>query len=271
MFERYSERARRVIFFARYEASEYGSPYIESEHLLLGLLREDRALGKWFPGQSNVEPEIRAEIEKRITRGERISTSVEMPLTAECKKILNLAAESADRLGHRAIETAHLFIGILRVEHSMAAQILTARDVQPGPIMESLATSAKHASANSANASLTLNSFLEGLKCLSSEYLIPVFAETAVLVDASGKRWNMEELSNGFETIFACYAKKNASYVVEETLAETDELFVANVLWKNAFLVSEQRVWMHRMTFVLAPKQGEWKILSAQVTPVQFS
>ena len=43
MFERYTEKARRVIFFARYEASQYGSPYIETEHLLLGLLREDRA------------------------------------------------------------------------------------------------------------------------------------------------------------------------------------------------------------------------------------
>jgi len=68
MFERYTERARRVIFFARYEASQYGSPYIETEHLLLGLLREDRALTKWFPDQSNVEPEIRAEIEKRIIK-----------------------------------------------------------------------------------------------------------------------------------------------------------------------------------------------------------
>jgi ATP-dependent Clp protease ATP-binding subunit ClpC len=87
MFERYTERARRVIFFARYEASNYGSRYIETEHLLLGLLREDRALTKWIPGKGNVEPEIRSEIEKRITRGERISTSVEVPLTDECKKV----------------------------------------------------------------------------------------------------------------------------------------------------------------------------------------
>ncbi len=48
MFERYTEKARRVIFFARYEASQYGSPYIETEHLLLGLLREDKALANRF-------------------------------------------------------------------------------------------------------------------------------------------------------------------------------------------------------------------------------
>jgi ATP-dependent Clp protease ATP-binding subunit ClpA len=56
MFKRYTEKARRVIFFARYEASQYGSPYIETEHLLLGLLREDRALAKWFPGESSFAP-----------------------------------------------------------------------------------------------------------------------------------------------------------------------------------------------------------------------
>ena len=48
MFERYTEKARRVIFFARYEASQFGSPYIETEHLLLGLLREDKALTKFL-------------------------------------------------------------------------------------------------------------------------------------------------------------------------------------------------------------------------------
>ena len=96
MFERYTEKARRVIFYARYEAGNYGSRYIETEHLLLGLLREDRALAKWFPGQSNVEPEIRSEIEKRTTRGERFRTSVEVPLSAECKKVLTLAVETSE-------------------------------------------------------------------------------------------------------------------------------------------------------------------------------
>ena len=56
MFERYTEKARRVIFFARYEASNYGSPWIESEHLLLGLFREDRGLAKWFPEYNQQRP-----------------------------------------------------------------------------------------------------------------------------------------------------------------------------------------------------------------------
>lgn len=272
MFERYTEKARRVIFFARVEASNYGSRYIETEHLLLGLLREDRALAKWFPGQTNVEPEIRSEIEKRITRGERISTSVEIPLTVECKKVLTLAVETSERLGHRMVETEHILIGILRVEASMAAQILIARGVKPGPIQEQLAKAPgpKYQAKARASALLTLDSFLAGLKWLNSEELISFFMKNAEFIDASGKKWNREEIWKGFETLFAPYAKKNASYVVEATLAETSELFVATVLWKNALLASEQRTWMHRMSVVLFPEGDDWKIVLAQVTPVQF-
>ena len=74
VFERYTEKARRVIFFARYEASQYGSPYIETEHLLLGLMREDKALANRFLRQQGSIESIRKEIEARITIRERIST-----------------------------------------------------------------------------------------------------------------------------------------------------------------------------------------------------
>jgi ATP-dependent Clp protease ATP-binding subunit ClpC len=102
VFERYTEKARRVIFFARYEASQYGSPYIETEHLLLGLMREDKALANRFLRQQGSIESIRKEIEARITIRERISTSVEVPLSAECKRILNMAGEEAEARGHRA-------------------------------------------------------------------------------------------------------------------------------------------------------------------------
>src|SRR3989475_6513400 len=68
VFERYTEKARRVIFFARYEASQYGSPYIETEHLLLGLMREDKALANRFLRQQGSIESIRKEIEARIDR-----------------------------------------------------------------------------------------------------------------------------------------------------------------------------------------------------------
>src|SRR6266436_5419065 len=121
VFERYTEKARRVIFFARYEASQYGSPYIETEHLLLGLMREDKALANRFLRQQGSIESIRKEIEARITIRERISTSVEVPLSAECKRILNMAAEEAERLGHKHVGTEHLLLGILREEKCFGA------------------------------------------------------------------------------------------------------------------------------------------------------
>lgn len=267
MFERYTEKARRVIFFARYEASNYGSHYIETEHLLLGLLRE-------FPDlHSNVRLEqVREEIEKHVTRGERFSTSVEVPLTAECKKILYLAAEESKRLSTSHVSTEHILLGILRVENCLAARILLARGLKPQAIQENLAgpPGARNPKVwPNKVASLKLDSFLAGLKWHNSEELVPFFAKNAQFIDAAGKRWNREEIYRGFETLFAPYAKKNASYVVEATLVETGDLFVANVRWKNALLASEQRAWMHRMSVVLIPEAEEWAILLAQVTPVQ--
>jgi hypothetical protein len=273
MFERYTEKSRRVVFYARWEASNYGSRYIETEHLLLGLLREGRGLTKWFPGERNVEPEIRDEIERRIKRGERFSEAVEVPLSGECKKVLNLAAETSDRLGHRLVEPEHLLIAILRVETSLAAQILIARGLKPGPIEATAAKGpgAQYKTRTTTSASLTLDSFLAGFKSLNSDDLIDFFAKNAACIDAAGKRWNREEIWRGFETLFAHYAKKNASYLVEATLAETSESLVVTVLWKNALLASEERVWMHRMSVVLVIESGEWKILLLQVTAVQPS
>ena len=112
MFERYTEKARRVIFFARYEASQFGSPYIETEHLLLGLMREDKALtNRFLRSHASIET-IRKEIEGRTTIREKVSTSIDLPLVNECKRILAYAAEEAERLKHRHIGTEHLLLGL---------------------------------------------------------------------------------------------------------------------------------------------------------------
>ena len=99
MFELYTQKARRVIFFARYEASQYGSPYIETEHLLLGLLQENKTLLRWAVGRTLDEEKIRTEIESKITRRERISTSVEVPLSVDAKKVLVRATSKPRKWG----------------------------------------------------------------------------------------------------------------------------------------------------------------------------
>jgi ATP-dependent Clp protease ATP-binding subunit ClpC len=147
MFERYTEKARRVIFFARYEASQFGSPYIETEHLLLGLLREDKALtNRFLRSHASVES-IRKQIEGHTTIREKVSTSVDLPLSNECKRVLAYAAEEAERLSHKHIGTEHLLLGLLREEKCFAAEILHERGLRLGTIREELARTSQEKAA----------------------------------------------------------------------------------------------------------------------------
>ena len=131
MFERYTERARRVLFFARYEASQLGSISIETEHLLLGLIREGKGLTSRIFARSHLSLEtVRKEIEGRTVFREKVSTSVEIPFSGEAKRVLGFAAEEADRLLHNYIGTEHLLLGILREERSVAASILMEKGMR---------------------------------------------------------------------------------------------------------------------------------------------
>ena len=147
MFERYTEKARRVIFFARYEASQFASPYIESEHMLLGLVREDKALSHRFFRAMEFES-LRNQIEARSpAKGKPISTSVDLPLSNECKRVLAYAAEEAERLAHKHIGTEHILLGLLREEGSFAAELLHAHNVQLEAMRQELKTFAQGMSA----------------------------------------------------------------------------------------------------------------------------
>src|SRR5437868_10164404 len=140
MFERYTEKARRVIFFARYEASQFGAPAIEPEHLLLGLMREDKSLTARFLARAQTSLEaIRKEIEGRAPLREKISTSVELPLAPETKRVLAYAHEESDRLQHRHIGTEHLLLGLLREERSMAAEIPYERGLRLNSVRDEIA------------------------------------------------------------------------------------------------------------------------------------
>jgi hypothetical protein len=128
MFERYTEKARRAIFFARYEASQFGSPFIETEHLLLGLLREDKELMRHILLKVEYET-ARQDVASRSKQGNKISTNVDLPLSEDGKRALVYAAEEADRLNHRHIGTEHLLLGLLRDKKFASAEFLSRFEV----------------------------------------------------------------------------------------------------------------------------------------------
>jgi ATP-dependent Clp protease ATP-binding subunit ClpC len=138
MFERYTEKARRIIFFARYEALQYGSLVIAPEHLLLGLMREDKTLSaKFFPFRLSAD-RVRREVETRIVLREKMPQSAELHLAPETKRIMAYAREESERLRSRTIGTEHLLLGLLREERSIAAEVLYQQGVRLQGVREEI-------------------------------------------------------------------------------------------------------------------------------------
>jgi hypothetical protein len=136
MFERYTEKARRVIFFARYEASYYGSPEIETEHLLLGILREDQSLSlKFLQTPEGFEP-LRSRIDQHYPNRKPSATSVDLPLSDESKRVLAYAGEESERLAHRHIGSEHLLLALAREEKTVASELLRDCGFDPQKLRE---------------------------------------------------------------------------------------------------------------------------------------
>jgi ATP-dependent Clp protease ATP-binding subunit ClpC len=140
MFERYTERSRRVIFFARYEALQYGSPVISPEHILLGLMREDKSVSaRFFPYKQSITVDtIRRDVEERIVVRDRIPQSAELHLSPDTKKILFYANEESRHMKNRFIGPEHLMLGLIREERSIAAEILFQYGLRPQDVREEI-------------------------------------------------------------------------------------------------------------------------------------
>jgi ATP-dependent Clp protease ATP-binding subunit ClpC len=139
MFERYTERARRTLFFARYESSQLGDVTIDTEHILLGLLRENKGLtNRIFERAQLTFSGVHAELEAAKGRRERIPTSVEIPFAEHAMQALLYAAEESDRLLHSYIGNEHVLLGLLRVDGSVASSILARHNLQLNTTREAI-------------------------------------------------------------------------------------------------------------------------------------
>lgn len=140
MFERYTERARRVIFFARYEASQLGGPAIDTEHLLLGLLREGRGRAATVLVSHGLSVAgMRGEVERAVPDlVDAISTSVDMPLSVAARRVLELALEEGSVPGGPAVDTEHILLGLLREPDGLAGRMLRAHGLDADAVRAEL-------------------------------------------------------------------------------------------------------------------------------------
>lgn len=125
MFNRFTERARKVLVLAKEEVRRFNHDYIGTEHILLGLIREGEGVACAVLQNLGIDLErLRIEIEKLVSPGSVASVLGDIPFTPRAKKVLELAAEEARSLGHNYIGTEHILLGLIREEEGIASQVL---------------------------------------------------------------------------------------------------------------------------------------------------
>ncbi|MGZ4813975.1 MAG: Clp protease N-terminal domain-containing protein [Terriglobales bacterium] len=134
MFERYTTRARRTIFVARYEAAQLGATEIDTTHLLLGLIRESHHLLRYFPALDNIET-LRNDV-LAVCPSRETNPSPDIPLSLAAKRTLIYAAEESESLGNQNVGTEHLFLGLLREPDTAVGKICRNHGAELGKARE---------------------------------------------------------------------------------------------------------------------------------------
>ena len=125
MFDRFTDRAKKVMSFARQEAMKFNHEYIGTEHILLGLVQEGSGVAANVLKNMSIDLEkIRHEVEKIVKTGPSMVTMGQLPFTPRAKKVLELSLEEASQLSHNYIGTEHLLLGLIRENEGIAAQVL---------------------------------------------------------------------------------------------------------------------------------------------------
>lgn len=125
MFERFTDRARKVMALANQEAQRFNHEYIGTEHILLGLVKEGSGVGANVLKNLDVDlRKVRLEVEKLVKSGPDMVTMGKLPQTPRAKKVIEYAIEEARNLNHNYVGTEHLLLGLLREHEGVAAQVL---------------------------------------------------------------------------------------------------------------------------------------------------
>jgi ATP-dependent Clp protease ATP-binding subunit ClpC len=143
MFDRFTDRARKVMNLAKQEAQRLNHEYIGTEHILLGLIQEGSGVAASVLKNLGIDlKKIRAEIEKIVKGSPTMVTMGTLPFTPRAKKVLELALEEASQLGHNYIGTEHLLLGLIKENEGIAARVLLNLGVKLEEVREGTAAAA---------------------------------------------------------------------------------------------------------------------------------
>ncbi len=137
MFDRFTDRAKKVMNLARQEAQRFNHEYLGTEHILLGLVQEGSGVAANVLRQMTIDlNKIRSEVEKLVKTGPSMVTMGQLPFTPRAKKVLELSMEEASNLGHNYIGTEHLLLGLIKENEGIAAKVLTNLGVKLEDVRE---------------------------------------------------------------------------------------------------------------------------------------
>ena len=264
MFERYTDQARRVILFARYEASQYGTPQIETEHLLLGLLRVDRLFFNRLLGSAGSAESTEKMVRLPMKKGSQIPTSVEIPLSESSVRVLRFASEEAERFALRHVDTHHLLLGILREGDCPAAKSLRESGIGRPQILDWLNLGTREHLMHGARNQLELieMAWIEGSRLAFAM----LFDAQAQITDWHGSIWK------GRDAIQECFAKMRAEFSqqIKVNRAEAEDRFVGSLGIMHCVIRSTNTAGRAmRVTAFLSEKLHEWQIMEMQFTEIR--
>jgi hypothetical protein len=255
----------------------------------LGLLREDGHIVRHFLPQLGQVSAIREEVEAHIERRETISTSVEVPLSAECKRILNFASEEAQRLAHKHVGTEHLLLGILREEKCFAARILKLKSAELPAIRVAMANgktgdhAAQRVSWRSDELKERLEKFLNAWSTCNAKVFSEWFVEEGLFVDVHGALWNSPlKIRTGAALYFTSMGSATTNGRLEELRLVTSRTAVGSAIFEPAAEDAapassaenaNQKAGRGgiRVTVTLVERHTEWMVVAAHITAIRPS
>jgi hypothetical protein len=273
MFERYTEHARRAIFFAKYEAGNAGSRSIDPDHLALGLLWDAYPLMKYLNSGAITLPDLREKLGFRSTRKMPFSMKDNVPLSMRSKKILRESAVASDDLGQKHIGPEHLMLALVKVKESFLSKMFprghadlnslrnrVAKVPPPMPKVEAI--------ENSFTVARVLESLAEGVE----DAFLPYLADELQFM---GKDGNLHLGRDAFienrQEILGPLTGKTVTFKVEDEEKKFSGIRLCTLLWKESNKAGKPEEDDLRMTGLFSAGDNGFSVFLIQVSSLSPS
>ncbi|MGH9698887.1 MAG: Clp protease N-terminal domain-containing protein [Candidatus Acidiferrales bacterium] len=266
-----------MIFFARIEASQFGGRSIDTEHLLLGLIKQDSSLARTVLPRPDAVEFIRMDIEAQIPRAERYSTSIEIPLSKESKNVLRYAEQSADMLHQRQIDSVHLLLGLLGEKKCVAARILGQYGVTTDAIEQKIRRLTEtHATeiwsapeivldnSLAIDLQMTADRFLDAWRAREADAVANLFEPEGQFCDERGEWHRGSRVRDGIAHYFG--ATEDALPAMKGISLPAQNIAILTIVWASKGTSEGQTAQNFYLIVAMRESAGGWRAATAHLS-----